>query len=704
MGCSLDLKKVNEFDLKNPEHVKELGAMVDECYSTSAPYLSTLAKIWERNIRFFMGEQHIAYNEQYNRYEPIPLTKFNDWVPRPVTNYILPAVQTLVSIYTRQKPNASVRPNSTDSADINAAKLSERIQDAKWELDQEQLLHIQAALILMLCGTVIRKDYWDSSAGPTNNAPKPEGGIIGPIGDTAVEIIDPFRLIPDIQNRMWFLETNVKPKSWIQEAYGKEGEGYTGLVDTMEEDTELSNAMTLFQRLKTATGIGNVGPNTDAESLQGSAIVKEMYIHPLPNHPEGILIVRACKKTLFAGPSKYFDAKYPDSWHPYSFCKYQELFFRWHGLSMIENVIELQQRINSIIALIVLNRQTMAIPQWLIPDGSIREKYISGKPGLNIIWKPQPNGAAPTKLPGADLSQGVYKELEMAIDAFNRNTGINEVLSGIKPEGVNTVGQMQMMLEQSFSKFNPQIQSWEKFIESGQTKKLRNINKFYKEIRPDLVSQLKALNRDNLDVEIKDFLGADLADNVNVRIEAGSSLPRSKAVEQQMYQELAKGNLFGPLDPIQNPVGNQEFLEKFGATPLTTQLNADVKRARWVNSVLTAVSRGEMDPMEIPPVLPFDNLDIHLKILTDRMKSPDFKDPLQVFQQRLGEIQAIQAQQQMEMAQQQAAMMPSPEAEGVSAAPKGANPSNPQALSASVQPANLDNVNLAPDGAAPMEG
>lgn len=688
--------------------------MVDDVYQGNQPYLQSLAHEWERNIRFFMGDQYLFFDEVRRRYEVIPQTKYNKFIPRPVTNMILPIVQTMVSIWTRQKPNASVIRNSTDPADDNAAKLAERIQDAKWDIDDEVNNHIKAALVLCLAGTVIRKDYWDCTKGPDVNIPAPESsppvipaapqpqampqdmqsqqqspmppdqaaqpgqepqgpdllaklaqtvqgqateslGYSGKAGDNAVDILDPFRIIKDLQTGAWIIEANVKPLAWIKAQYGKTGDGYTGRAAEVKEEDGLSAVMELHQRLKTSTSSGAFKSSSKETELKGCAVIKECYVEPTEKHPNGLMIVRAGGQTLFVGDSPYWNPRYPESWHPYSFAKYQELYFRWHGLPLVTNLIKLQERLNAIDALIALARKTTAVPQWLKPTGcGVVEGYITGQPGLEIPYNPVgANGAKPERLPGLPVSGDIWREREQVVQSMHQIPGDNEVLSGLHPEGVNTAASLNMLLEQSFSKFNPFIQGWEKFIENGQSNKMRLIQTKYKEPRPEFINRLKELNKDNLDVEISAFLGEDLRNNVNFRIEAGSSLPRSKVVEQETLKDLAKGGMFGPLDPGSNPIGNQEFLEKFGMTPFNTELDADVKRARWVVGVLHQVSRGEMGQEKIPPILEYDNKQVHLKILTDRMKQPSFKDDMGIFENRRMLLQqAIQQEQQAQMQQQ----------------------------------------------------
>jgi hypothetical protein len=652
---ALDLEKVDKLDLADDDDVFQLGKLVEEVYEGSQGYLDKLGYTWDENIRFYMGDQHIEFSESIRQFEVIPKTKYNKWVPRPVTNMIFPIVQTCTSILTKNKPNADIAPNSDSPIDEQAAKLAARVQDAKWEMDDEQLNLIKAAKIAELCGTVFRKDYWDPSKGPEVEV-KDEKGLpkyTGRAGDSAVEIKTPFDVIPDIYNGSWFVEAYIQPLSWIRDKYDKEGDGYTGRVDQVHEEKDLSPLLGLKARLSNSSGFVNFQGGSATVDMKDVAVVKECYIKPTKRHPRGLMVVVADGKTLYAGPSPYFDANDSDSWHPYTEFFWEGNPFRYHGLSLVENIVPLQRRLNSIDSLIILSRMTMVAPQWLIPTGcGVPEGSITGAPGLNIYYNPTgASGAAPTRQPGVGLPADIYRERESCIREMHMIAGDNEVLQGVKPAGVNTAAALQMLLEQSFSKYSPLVHEWERFIEKGQQKKLRLIQSRYKEPRPALINRMRELNRENLNVQIQAFIGADLRDNVNVRIEAGSSIPRSKIMEQETYKQLAMGGMFGPIDPIQNPMGNQEFLEKFGISPIKSEMNTDVKKAKFVVAVLTMLNRGQLGPESYPQLQEFErnpqSIGVHLKVLTDAMKSPEFEDKLGAFKSRFAELmmaqQALQA-------------------------------------------------------------
>jgi hypothetical protein len=507
--------------------------------------------------------------------------------------------------------------------------------DAKWEKDNEQCLLVDSALIALLCGTVFRKDYFDPTKGRISNVTKK------PIGDSSVDIYSPFEVIPDLQNNMFISEASVRSLSWIKRAYGKEGDGYTGLADKVTEIDDLNTALSYRERLRLSTGMSSGGTSFDNRVSSGSVVV-ECYIAPTEKHKNGLYICEAGGIPLYVGESPYYNPNIDDSWHPYTEFVWGRSPLRRHGISLIENLIPLQKRLNGIDSLVILNRMTMVTPQWMIPKGC-RVGYISGRPGLNIEYRPVgAGGAGPQKMPGVGLPGDVFQERQNVVQEMHQIALDNEVLGGNQPSGVNTAAALNMLLEQTFSKFSPFIQRWEKFIEGGQQKKLIIMQKEYKEPRPELRQVLKSLSKDISDIELNDFMMTDLQDNVNVRIEAGSSLPRSAIVHQQQLLELQARGLLGQLDPQTNPVGNQEFLENFGVDGVDYVTNPDVEQAKHVISILNQIVRAETEQEaealvneNWPELKEYDDLEIHQMVIETQMKKPGFKDRMDIFLEKV---------------------------------------------------------------------
>ena len=611
------IEKADETDKKLL--LGDIAREINDAYRSQKTYIDSMARIWDENIHFVEGNQHLYFNEVTNRFEKQDTNKFNKYIPRPVTNYIMPIKQTMVSILTKNKPQASVMENSDTAVDINKAKLSDILLDAKWEMDNEGEKMAIVSDMAVQIGTVYRKDYWDTTGFASVEGA--EGKKI-PMGETAVSVLSPFEVIPDTQNAIrdiddgnFVLEATVHPVQYVKDTYDSEGEGYTGLAKEVCEDKNISMTLQYLQRLKSSTGQEVADDNGQ---LDNHVVKIEAYIRPTRKYKKGLMIIVAGEKVLYLDKCKYtYDNG--ENWHPYTMFRYQRHPFRHHGMSLVEHLVPVQKRINAIDALIILNRMTNASPQWKVPIGCLTPGfYISGQPNLMIPYKPG-IGNGPEKIPGAALDSSVYRERSEAVTNLHMIAGDNEVLQGQKPAGVNTASGLNILLEQSFSKFSPLIQDWERFIEKCQTKKLNLCRKFYKEPRNDLVRRMKAINKENTRVMIDDyFTGKTLGDNIQVRVEAGSSLPRSKVVEQSKLQELAGLGVFGQLDPLTNPIGNREFLRKFGITDFPTVSSKDTDRAKWENDCMR---QKKFDEVEVRPT---DNPVIHFSVVLEEYNKAEF--------------------------------------------------------------------------------
>lgn len=619
---SLDIDKVYHYYDKGD--LQEVASLVDTAYNETYYYLDEMGQIWEECVYFYDGDHYIYYNTTSKRYETIPITKFNKFIPRPKTNFIFPIVNTVTSLLTRNKPQVSVWSDSRYNEDVNKAKVSDAVLDAKWELDTEALNHVLAAKILVIFGHVYRKDYWDTSGVLVAPGIDDKGKRIDiPMGDTAVAIRTPYEVMGDLNSRnldksSFVFEGTVQKISWIKSTYDQKGLGYTGLVEQVRPSSELSQMLSYVERLKASTG--NSGQYSEAPKLKDSITHIECYIEPNRKHPKGLHIAVADKTPLYIYDSKYTDNEGKE-WHPFSECKYEIHPVRHHGIGLVQQIVPLQRRLNAIDTLIILNRTQMASPQWLIPEEcKVPRGFLTGAPGLNITYKSLGGTIRPHKVRGESLDASVYRERDAVIQEMHRLAGDNEVLSGVRPQGVDTMGALNMLLEQSFNTKSNTIQAWEKFIERSQTKKINLIKSMYKEPRPQLIEKMRQMNRCNYQVQIEDFfIGEKLGDNLNVKVEAGSSIPRSRVAEQMNLKELAGSGVLGPLDPMQNPEGAREFLSRFGLNKFPTAINADVELQKWELDVMR-----HDDSDEIVQVREFHEHSIHLKVVTDEMKKPGF--------------------------------------------------------------------------------
>jgi hypothetical protein len=387
---NLDLSKVAT------EDHDALAAKIDSFYSSDSATKSQLSYHWDRNHMMLDGKQWLQFEENGatgGMWSKVKVSKANQYIPRPVTNYIYDIYQTLKSYLIKDKPRSKVFPNDTlNYKDKLSAQIATLVCEANYARLKEDYNYETAAANLITYGTVFKKSYWDTSSLSLVKVPKmrpvpvtdpntgmpvvdPVSGEASmteiqdvdpatgdplfdelPLGDLNTCIVEPQRMSLDplamhLHEAKWIMEYSIQPIEWIKETYAREGEGYTGLAEEVEADTDLNSSMRRWFQLRTTsgtkTGSGGVSSGGSAEDMvENSAVVKEYYERPSAANPKGRLVVVAGKKTVFAGPSPY-EGTEPGDWHPYSECRWELVPGRFWGKSPLDDAVEIQKQINS---------------------------------------------------------------------------------------------------------------------------------------------------------------------------------------------------------------------------------------------------------------------------------------------------------------------------------------------------------------------
>jgi hypothetical protein len=686
-SINLDLTDVND-----PE---ELAQAIEKFYKADSVVKTQLAYNWERTQLMLDGKQWLTYEGNQTTggmWRPLKVSQENEYIPRPVTNLLYDAYQTLKGYLLKSKPRITVRPNSSTNKDKSAARLATIVAESMAERLHDDANDEYAASVLVSYGTVFKKSYWDMSYASQIEVPmtqsvpvtdpmtgQPTGAMEDvpvmdeygfqqkeklPLGDVNTTVIEPFRvamdpLASDLHNASWIMEYGIQSLDWITTVYsgldpqGQPMQGYTGLADTVKPESQLNNSMRRFTQLKTSSGVKNGSFNTDSggtgtiEAMNNNtAVVKEYYQKPNQTRPQGRTVVVANGVLLYDGDSLSEGDELGD-WHPYSECRWEIVPGRFWGKGALDEGCEIQKRINSIDASIILTRKTMAIPQWLIPLGiGVEPGSITGRPGQQHYYRPDGSGQRPEKIPGNGVDASVFNERNQAVEDLKTITGAIDILKGDRPPGVTAASALSMLYEVGTGKLFPVLGRWKRFKENDQKKQLRLVSKHYREPRPEFIRMLQMKNTDTSTEEIHNFVGEDLYDNCNVIIEAGSNIPKLQAAEQALLLEVANTGALS----LNIPANRSEFLTRLGILGFDNDVGPDTKRAEWENDIMDAI---QQNPDQKPVVLLADNNQIHIDTHQLRMKQPSFmslpSDVQQAYLQHVEEHNnAIQQQQQME--------------------------------------------------------
>ena len=659
---NLDITQVPDDELD------ALANCIESYYKQDGTIKTRLSYSWDRNHRFLDGEQWLVFDgsrDTGGMWNRLTVSKNNEYIPRPVTNYIFDAYQTLKSYVIKTKPRSTVIPNTQFYKDKAAAKVAELCIEANWQRLKEQENYEYAASCLITYGTVFKKTYWDTSSqnlvkvpkmiqqpvmDPNTNLPQidPMTGQPAmesveatdefgqplfdslPRGDVNTDICEPYRiaidpLATDLHKARWIMEYSIQSLDWIEETFNKELPGYTGRTDEVTEEKTLSGSMRKFYQLKNSSGVRGASSLESGTSVQGgggdasitnSAVVKEYYERPSSSHPKGRMVVVANGITLYAGDSPYVGNDMGD-WHPYSECRWEIVPGRFWGKSPLDVGVEIQKQINSIDAVIILTRKTMAVPQKLIPMGSgIIPGQWTGRPGYECHYRVS-GQAKPEIIPATGVDPTVFQERAQRLEDLKNVMGAIDILKGDKPSGVTAASALNLLYEVGTGKLFPILDRWKRFVENDQRKQLRLIAKNYQEPRPAFIGLLLSMNKGLSEQSINKFIGMDLRDNCNVCVEAGSNIPKLQAAKQAQLQENAQT---GTLN-LESPENRAEFNRQMGITGFDNDIEPDQNRAEWENDLLDSLDHS---PDNKPIILDVDDDATHIEVLARRMKEPSF--------------------------------------------------------------------------------
>lgn len=572
------------------------------------------AQNWSEACHFYAGNQWIRYSSFQHRFEAIPVTDANRAIERPVTNYFMRWITTNVAGFSN-RPQMVVDPVTDNPKDKTSSDISEIVLDYLWEEHSKGDQYYEAALWGTLCGPVFRK-----------SAKVPYGKYYQdiPLFCVKPEIVSPFHMIFDgVPSRFKdigvIMQTSVMRVDDVKRIFGVKAKGYYPDSCAKVEPEEINSIPVAI-----AEGLKNIVPGettvpygpTAGGSYLESCVVKEAYVAPSEKHPRGLMLVVAGKQCVYADESPYFylEGKF---WHPYTMWGCIKIPGNIWSMGLGTHLVKIQRRINSIDAVIAYNRKTMAVPLIWNPKGSgVPAGVFIGTPGQVVDYQAGPNGERPERDQGIPLPPSVMQERQSLLEDGNTIAGSADLRSGQNPTGVNTVGQLQILTEQSQIAQSKQVESWEQFISDSEYLDLLNFRDCYKEIiDPAVVEKLKGFSKEMTGFDWNTFRGEQLQEHVNIRVEKGSTINRSRLLRQDTIIKLATAGLLPEL--MAGPYERKKFLEEFGLTSMFSDANVDQKMAEKAIEMML----GGMYPPTIEGV---HNPDVQLPCILRYMKDPKY--------------------------------------------------------------------------------
>jgi hypothetical protein len=669
------LHGIDNIPAGDPKLGTAIGSYVDELNNnrTSRTWIRVIG--WVENYLFSLGRQyvddiHLSRIARASDGTQSLVQEATNNIPRPVNDLLGRYIETNIALLTENKPIPRVSSKSGRAEDEDAASLSELTLDYMWEALELPEKHREIARIILHCGTCWLEIIYDETLPRRMTAPETKlsefsmlpgveggGGVQIPVprevplhdergrplytdnveyGDISAKIISPFEMhVPSVH---WWDEEDM---GWVMREY------YTSLdllIDKFEHKPGLKlkkkdgwyldrldkagtvnvRNLPLWWWERMADAVEGGGPTLYSgtpETWEGYTTVRIFDRKPNPTWPRGRTIITAGSQVIYDSPKKRgaraYDPRWPTRWHPYVRFRWEPISGSIHGRSLVTKLIPKLKRVNAIDTTMIMWRRTSPISSWIVPAGSapVEDQWM-GMPGQ--VWKYDPRrtaGAAPTPVYPPPYPTAAEQERQQQIQEMEGIAGTEEVLRGQRPTGVNSAAMIDILRKQALAARSSILQAWDESLQKEGSIILQEV---IKNIRNDerYAERLRILARDKVStLAIRSFSGADLSDNVLVRIDTASMALSSKEARQAKAIELIQYSA-----GLQNmdPALKAKILEEMGYKDAMIPKGVDVNRVKR----MMAWIRQEAYEMIIP--IPEDDPMIFYPMLVDEMKSDGF--------------------------------------------------------------------------------
>ena len=537
--------------LNKQKQLKEFLGWVDEQFTRAKSARTAQERQWYLNMAFYQGRQWVTFAPQ-NMGVAVAGKLMTPPAPpyrvRSVTNRVRSVIRTEMSRLTSNKPNASVVPASSEDEDLFAAQAGEQVWESIFANHQLSIIFGRCMFWTVICGTGFMKIWWDKNSSSLDAKGQTQ------TGDIKYAPVDPFHLfVPDlteieIENQPWVMNVYTKPVEWAQQMYG---EAFQPSVVAATEIMENG-----FLNLQSA------GNNAKPDSI----LVKEVWLKAGAHKffPDGGYAVTIDDRVVSFVPN---GSLFQHRMHP--FVKFDHIpTGGFYSASVIEDVIPIQRELNRTRSQIIEAKNRMAKPQLLAARGSIDPSKITSEPGIVIQYRP--GLPPPQPLPLQPLPGYVLQEVDRGIADIEDVTSQHEVSKGQTPSGVTAATAISFLQERDDSVMATTYQSVEAGWEKIAKQTLSHVHQFWDTKR---IIQVTGVDGSFDAIALK---GSDIATGMDIRMEAGSALPVSKAARQALLMDLMTQGLIPPDQGL-------KMMDIGGVNKLYEQMAVDERQAQREN-------------------------------------------------------------------------------------------------------------------------
>lgn len=538
-------------------------------------------RLWFRSILYYLGNQWISWDKGARRWGE---KKVRKWVPKPVTNRFASTVATICSAIQSTRVEPSIWPATDDHEDIATANVADRILDViRAEIKHDKLREAIAKWVTLngdsfvwayydkkdkslgnitinavqcpACGTAGSPDQFSNACPACGSPADPieipdpnhEAAVTMPIGRLKGRALSPLQVyfnldIPDPADRR---------KAAICVAYELDTvkEMYPDVADKIQPDTAGASRAAQYFLEAIAYSSEDSGYSTSSAGQKNKCTLVHYFELPTEKNPEGIQYTMCLDGTACeVGPLESFDT-HKDGTKTYFLplvqFGYENVPGRAYSKSPAYDLLSKQDQLNRLESLMELASMKGVHTNWLLPAGSSISN-LAGEPAQVIRWTPTGTSGAKPEVVTVAPFHAALLELKKGYEAdFEELGGTFDALKGNTPKGVSAGYAIQLLTERSYGRFGSVFANWEAGWVDLYSMFLRLFRSYAAEPRYRKIKGAAGA------WEIQSFTNADLTGSVDLRVEGGTSRPKSKLAEQALIEAMFNMGIINPQDPEQ---------------------------------------------------------------------------------------------------------------------------------------------------------
>lgn len=496
---------VNLADFKNIDEAK-LYADINEKFNIAAQARMPYERDWKMDIAFYADRQWVVYDPTQRRV--VDYTPQNK-KPRLTANLIKPVVRMEFARLTRNDPVFTVVSTTGDRDDVAKAKASRKFLEWLWSVKGWNKVFREALLWALVTGNGFVKVFWDPTAGPVVKV----DDTVQTLGDVAIDYVSPFELFIDpfarsLDEAAWVIQARLRPVEYVKEKYGVsvtgDGEAWRTMVDSVFGPTAAYSSIPLSK----------------------TVLVKEYWEKPSTEYPRGRYAVVAGGKVLYASDNPYA-ATCPI---PFVHMKHLSTPGHLYANSNVKPLRPINVVYNKLRSDIIENSAKLSTPPLIAPINSLL-KDPQFEPGEVIYYNPLMGGVV-QPLTIEPYPAHVVNVLLRLWQERDDISGVSEVSRGTVPRNIRSAAAMAYLLENDETRMNVLSRNWEEFIGKALNYALWLARQFY------TVPRVLRVLGDNATWETMLFKASDVPIEADVRVEPGSTLPKSEIYQQEFLMQL----------------------------------------------------------------------------------------------------------------------------------------------------------------------